>query len=94
MTFTEYVNALTAKHGTDFNGDDDPIVQKHLEVMRLLGMVHDYWFNRFFDSDSIERLDDKIEVMTALIEGKCPKDIPLYYDIIFELLPPEGQIVD
>jgi len=40
----------------------------------------------FFDDDSYEKLDMKIEVLTALRKGDSPKDIPHYGDI-FELLP-------
>lgn len=50
-------------------------------------------FYRYFDDDSYELLDLKIEVLTATMEGKVPKDIPRFYDI-FELLPPEGQVWD
>jgi hypothetical protein len=48
---------------------------------------------RYFDFESYELLDLKIEVMTAVKDGKVPADIPRYYEI-FELLPPEGQVWD
>jgi hypothetical protein len=50
-------------------------------------------FYRYFDDDSYELLDLKIEVLTATLKGKVPIDIPRFYDI-FELLPPEGQVWD
>lgn len=48
---------------------------------------------KYFDDDSYEMLDLKIEVLTALKDGKPPDQIPRYYEI-FELLPPEGQVWD
>jgi len=44
----------------------------------------------YFDDDSYEKLDLKIEVLTALKKGMSPKDIQQYYDI-FELLPPDYE---
>lgn len=41
---------------------------------------------QFFDLDSDELLDEKIEVLTALKDGKPIKDIPKFYDIL-ELYP-------
>jgi len=46
----------------------------------------------YFDDDSYEKLDLKIEVLTALKKGKNPKDIP-QYDEIFELLPADVQLL-
>ena len=40
----------------------------------------------FFDLDSDELLDEKIEVLTALKNGKQIVDIPNFYDIL-ELYP-------
>lgn len=54
--------------------------------MELLPQVHDPMVNQFFDVESEELLDEKIEVLTALIEGKTPSEIPKYYDIL-ELKP-------
>ena len=67
-------------------------IRKKFIVDELRGVVTDDLF-RYFDDDSYELLDLKIEVLTALKEGKVPAEIPHYYDI-FELLPPEGQIWD
>lgn len=46
-------------------------------------------FEQFFDSDSDKLLDEKIEVLTALKEGKQISDIPNFYDIL-ELYPEDG----
>jgi len=47
----------------------------------------------YFDDDSYEILDLKIEVLTALEKGVKPKVIP-HYDEIFELLPSNVQLMD
>lgn len=61
-------------------------MEKWLKVMDLLSQVKDPMVHAFFDTDSEELLDEKIEVLTALIEGKTPSEIPKYYDIL-ELKP-------
>ena len=45
---------------------------------------------QFFDLDSDELLDEKIEVLTALKNGKQIADIPNFYDIL-ELYPNGGR---
>ena len=45
---------------------------------------------QFFDLDSDELLDEKIEVLTALKEGKQISEIPNFYDIL-ELYPKDGE---
>lgn len=44
---------------------------------------------KFFDLDSNEMLDEKIEVLEALKAGKTIKEIPKFYDVL-ELMPKEG----
>ena len=61
-------------------------MEKWLKMMELLPQVKDPMIHAFFDTDSEELLDEKIEVLTALIEGKSPSEIPKYYDIL-ELKP-------
>lgn len=41
---------------------------------------------RYFDANSEELLDEKIEVLEALKAGKQIKDIPGFYDVL-ELIP-------
>lgn len=55
-------------------------------MMELFPQVKDPMIHTFFDINSEELLDEKIEVLTALIEGKTPSEIPKYYDIL-ELKP-------
>lgn len=58
-------------------------IEKKWEKVRFLLLdVHDPMIHAFFDKDSEELLDEKIEVLTALIEGKTPSEIPNYYKIL------------
>jgi hypothetical protein len=59
-------------------------------MIELLSQVKDPMVHAFFDTDSEELLDEKIEVLTALIEGKTPSEIPKYYDIL-ELKPDDNE---
>ena len=65
------------------------IIKKKAKIMDLLFEVDCEEVDRFFDIDSEEMLDDKIEVLTALKEGKTIAEIPKFYDIL-ELMPKEG----
>lgn len=64
-----------------------------IEKIRLISSLYMKSFNnlivRFFDFDSLELLDEKIEVLTALSDGKPPKDIPTFRKIL-ELYPEAG----
>ena len=64
--------------------------EKWEKVVFLLLDVRDPMVHAFFDKDSEELLDEKIEVLTALIEGKTPSEIPKYYDIL-ELKPDDNE---
>ena len=67
--------------------------EKMLKIFELLAKVDDLLINKFFDIESDKMLDEKIEVLTALANGKKPSEIPKYYDIL-ELYPKDGQIWD
>ncbi len=56
--------------------------KKKLKVLDLLFEVNDDVVRQFFDVDSEEMLDEKIEVLTALKNGAVPADIPKYYDVL------------
>ncbi len=45
---------------------------------------------QFFDRDSEERLDEKLEVLEALKAGKEIGQIPNFYDVL-ELMPKDGM---
>ena len=64
--------------------------QEYIEkLFSLLLEVSDGLVAKFFDPDSDKMLDEKIEVLTAIKEGRKPSEIPKYYDIL-ELYPEEG----
>lgn len=65
------------------------IITKKIMIFDLLVVVDDDLVQRYFDIDSNEMLDEKIEVLKALKKGKQIKDIPRYYDIL-EKLPENG----
>ena len=56
--------------------------EKLMKVYALLAEVSDVLVDRFFDVDSEELLDEKIEVLTALKDGKPPDHNPQYYAIL------------
>lgn len=62
-------------------------IKKSIRISELLGEV-DFppMMMQFFDLDSDKLLDEKIEVLTALKEGKTISEIPKFYDIL-ELYP-------
>lgn len=59
---------------------------KWIKMADLYTKVHDPMVHQFFDLDSEELLDEKIQVLTALLEGKAPVDIPDYYKVL-EMYP-------
>lgn len=66
------------------------VIEKHLKINRLLIEVSDLMVNKFFDLDSDEMLDEKIEVLEKLKKGIPPADIPNYYKIL-ELYPQKND---
>lgn len=60
------------------------ILEKKEKIRELFYEVYQPEF-RFFDLDSDKLLDEKIEVLEALKEGKTIDEIPKYYDVL-ELL--------
>lgn len=85
----EVIEELIEESGGKLTKD---LIHKKFIVERLLFYMHGVLF-QFFDRKSYELLDLKIEVMTALIDGKTPYEIP-GYDDIFEKMPPKGQLWD
>lgn len=68
---------------------DEKLIAKKEQIFDLLLAVNDDLVRKYFDDDSDEMLDDKIEVLTSIKEGKPITDIPKYYNIL-ELLPKSG----
>lgn len=71
--------------------DDKKLIEEYVKVRKLFFEV-DFppMMIQFFDLDSDELLDEKIEVLTALKEGKQISEIPNFYDIL-ELYPKDGE---
>ena len=71
--------------------DDKKLIEKYVKVRKLFFEV-DFppMMIQFFDLDSDELLDEKIEVLTALKEGRQISEIPNFYDIL-ELYPKDGE---
>ena len=69
---------------------DRELIEKGVKVRELFYEV-DFppMLTQFFDLDSDRLLDEKIEVLTALKEGKQISDIPNFYTIL-ELYPKDG----
>ena len=65
---------------------DRELIEKKEKIMDLLFEVVNYEVTKFFDVDSDKMLDEKIEVLTALKEGKPIAEIPKFYDVL-ELYP-------
>ena len=68
---------------------DQESIEKREKIFSLLLEVSDGLVAKFFDPDSEKMLNEKIEVLTALKEGRKPSEIPKYYDVL-ELYPEEG----
>lgn len=58
------------------------IIEKKEKIYQLLFNVDDELVIRFFDENSNKMLDEKIDVLTRLVNGEKPEDIPNYYDIL------------
>lgn len=69
---------------------DRELIEKGVKMRELFFEV-DFppMLTQFFDLDSDRLLDEKIEALTALKEGKQISDIPNFYDIL-ELYPKDG----
>ena len=66
--------------------------EKKIKILELITQVYDPMLE-FFDVESDEMLDEKIQVLTDLKNGKTIAEIPNFYDIL-ELYPAEGEIWD
>ena len=59
--------------------------EKKIQIMDLLSYAIGIPEMRYFNVDSDEMLDDKIEVLTQLKEGKPISEIPNFYEILEDL---------
>mgnify|MGYP004653716853 FL=1 len=66
------------------------MIEKHMKINELYPYLAEVpMFMKYFDGESDKMLDEKIQVLEALKEGKSIEDIPHFYEV-FELLPEEG----
>lgn len=65
---------------------DAQLIEKKTKIIDLLFQVSNYEVDQFFDLESDKLLDEKIEVLTALKDGKTISEIPKFYDVL-ELYP-------
>lgn len=88
MTQEEFTKSMVSVWG---------LSKEESEVALKKAKIDDLWRDvyfppmliQFFDSESDKLLDEKIEVLTALKEGRQISDIPNFYDIL-ELYPKDG----
>lgn len=64
-------------------------MEKFLKVAELFAYSFDIPEMKYFNLESEELLDEKIEVLTKIKEGKSIEDIPNFYAVL-ENLPKEG----
>ncbi len=86
MSQVEFIKSMVGVWG--MSPEESEIAIKKARIDDLLMEVNFVPFEQFFDSDSDKLLNEKIEVLTALKEGKAILDIPNFYDIL-ELYPKE-----
>ena len=67
--------------------------EKLIKIFNLLAETDNRLVTQFFDIESEKMLDEKIEVLTALANGKKPSEIPNFYEVL-ELYPKDGEIWD
>ena len=66
---------------------------KKIEIMKLLIEIpYNYLVIKNFDLDSDKLLDEKIDVLTKLKNGKTIEDIKNFYDIL-EKYPEDNNIM-
>lgn len=88
MTQEKFVKKMAGRWG--LKGKEKEMAIKHARIDDLFIEVDFSPFDRFFDHESDQLLDEKIEVLTALKEGKYISDIPNFYDIL-ELYPKDQE---
>ena len=67
------------------------LVEKRIKMLDLLFQTTGlcYEVDTYFDVESDKMLDEKIEVLTAIKDGKTISEIPKFYDVL-ELMPKDG----
>lgn len=68
------------------------MLEQKLKILELLSEISEP-FLQFFDIESDEMLEEKIQVLTDLKNGKSISEIPKFYDVL-ELYPKDGVMWD
>ena len=66
--------------------------EKKIQIMDLLSYAISISEMKYFNLDSDELLDEKIEVLTQIKEGKTIAEIPNFYKVLEDL--PEDDMWD
>lgn len=66
--------------------------EKKIQIMDLLSYAIGITEMKYFNLDSDELLDEKIEVLTQIKEGKTIAEIPNFYKVLEDL--PEDDMWD
>lgn len=66
--------------------------EKKIQIMDLLSYAISIPEMKYFNPDSDELLDEKIEVLTQIKEGKTIAEIPNFYKVLEDL--PEDDMWD
>lgn len=66
--------------------------EKKIQIMDLLSYAIGIPVMKYFNLDSDELLDEKIEVLTQIKEGKTIAEIPNFYKVLEDL--PEDDMWD
>ena len=64
---------------------DKEIMEKQVQIMDLLPYAIGISEMKYFNLDSDELLDEKIEVLTQIKEGKTIGEIPNFYKVLEDL---------
>ena len=65
------------------------VIEKLDKILDLYEQIDDELFKKFFNLDSTEMIDRKLDVMEKLIQGKKPSEITDYYEVL-ELYPSDS----
>lgn len=76
----------------DLLGLSSPVEEKKIQIMDLLSYAIGIPEMKYFNLDSDELLDEKIEVLTQIKEGKTIAEIPNFYKVLEDL--PEDDVWD
>lgn len=91
MSQEEFVNSMVGVWGLSKEESEIAIKKARVNDLWMKAINFPPMLRQFFDLDSDKLLDKKIEVLTALQEGKTISNIPNLYDIL-ELYPKKQEM--